>query len=80
MEQLLSKQEGWRENQKKQMGTWEIWPESLHGISTPLPNIWDTSELYILQIHSDGQERFCWNNPSSSPGSLKGHLSVEAYI
>lgn len=45
--------------QKRTQGRW---PESLSGISTSLPNMWDASKLYSLQIHSDGQERI-WESP-----------------
>lgn len=58
------------EKAKRQMGIYKIWPESLPGIFTPLPDIWDTSELYILQTHSDGQEWF-WDSPKNTLGRGK---------
>lgn len=75
---------------KGQIGIYEIWPKSVPGIFVPLPNIWDASELYILQTHSDGQERF-WDSPTNIlgggkravgitlpvPDSLKCHLSAD---
>lgn len=49
-------------------GIQEIWPESLPSVSTPLPNVSVPAEIYILQTHSDGQERFRENPEDISGG------------